>query len=91
MRVVRHGEGYARLVVYAQYARGGGLLVADAVALYLEVEVLAEDPAQLEGPRLRGLVLAVHYLLRYVAREAAGEADEALRVLAQQSASLCAA
>ena len=84
VRVVREGERDARLVAHAQEAGGGALLIAYAVALYFKIEVLAEELAQLERALLRGVVLPVYYLLRYLAREAAGEADKPLAVLAQE-------
>ena len=84
VRVVRQRKGDARLVVDAQDAPGGRVLLGDAVALDLEVEVVAEDLAQLQRPLPGLFVLAVDYLARDVAGEAAGEADQTLGVLAQQ-------
>ena len=84
VRVVGDGEGDAGLLVDADDAAGGGVLVGYAVALYLEVEVLAEGVPQLQRAALGLVIAAGDYLLRDVARKAAGEADQALRVLIEQ-------
>ena len=62
----------------------GGVLVRDAVALKLKVEVLAKGLTQFQGLPLGLVVAAGDYLLRNVAGQAAGEADKALRVPVEQ-------
>ena len=83
--VVGEGQGYARLPVEADEALGGLFLLPEPVVLYLQIKVLrAEEPAQLQGLGLGGVVVAVYYELGYGPGQAAGEADEALAVLMEQ-------
>ena len=84
VRVVREREGYAGLVVEPYYPGGGLFLLAQAVILYLEIEILAEQLAQLKSLRTRPAVVVVKYPLRDIARHAAAQAHEALGVLMQQ-------
>ena len=81
VRVVGQHERDARLAADAVAAAGGHALLADAVVLDLEIEVLAEDLAQPQRALLRAGVVVVDELLLDLARETAREADEALGML----------
>ena len=84
MRVVGQHEGDARLAPDAVAAAGGHALLADAVVLDLQIEVLAEDLAQPQRALLRSGVVVVDDLLLDLAGETAGETDQPLGMFFEQ-------
>ena len=84
VRVVRQRKRDAGLLMDLYKPLRSLPLLWDVVILYLKIKViLAKQIAQLERLRLRGLVIAMDDLLRYLARKAAGEADKPLGMLMQ--------
>ena len=85
VRVVRQRKRDSRLLMDLYKPLRGLPLFGDIVILYLKIKViLAEQIPQFHRLRLGGLVIAANDLLRYLAREAAGETDKPLGMLMQQ-------
>ena len=84
VRVVGGHDADAQLLAQPEHALGDQPLLGDAVLLHLEPEaVLPEHPANHSALRLRLLVPALAEVQRHLAREARGQADDALAVLLQ--------
>ena len=85
MRVVGQGQRDPGLPAQPDQPLCGLVLLGDAVALDLEIEViLPEELPQIEGAGPGRLIVAVDQRLRDLARETAGEADQPLAVLMQK-------
>ena len=85
VRVVRHNERQTRLLVQAQNALVDDRLLADAVILQLQVEMVrTEDLSERQRVFLRALIAAAAEPARDLAGKAGRQGDQPFAVLAQQ-------